>query len=38
MSDEEVLPKRVVNQYQMTTDMWEDRIKHWWMNNRGLSR
>uniref|UniRef100_A0A915KCU6 Moesin/ezrin/radixin homolog 1 n=1 Tax=Romanomermis culicivorax TaxID=13658 RepID=A0A915KCU6_ROMCU len=38
MREEEVLPQRVVSQYQMTTEMWEDRIKHWWMNNKGLSR
>lgn len=35
---EEQLPQRVVDQYQMTEEMWEDRIKTWWSNNKGLSR
>lgn len=27
----ELLPQRVIDQYQMTPQMWEDRIKTWWV-------
>lgn len=35
---EDLLPQRVIDQYQMTAEMWEDRIKTWWMNNKGMTR
>ncbi|KRY77210.1 Merlin [Trichinella pseudospiralis] len=35
---EELLPQRVLDQYQMTCEMWEDKIKTWWMNNRRMTK
>lgn len=35
---DQLLPQRVLSQYEMTPEMWEDRIQVWWVNNRGLSR
>lgn len=35
---EKLLPKRVINQYQMTATMWEDRIKTWYADHRSMSR
>lgn len=32
-----LLPQSVIDQYDMSTDMWEDRIRKWWANNSGLS-
>lgn len=34
----ELLPKSVTAQYEMTPQMWTDRIRRWWENNKGLSR
>ena len=33
-----LLPSSVLNQYEMTTDMWEEKIRNWWANNGGMSR
>ncbi|XP_070572381.1 merlin-like [Ptychodera flava] len=38
LSDEELLPKKVIDQYQMTPDMWEERISAWYEEHRGMSR
>ncbi|VDP09529.1 unnamed protein product [Soboliphyme baturini] len=38
LSLDELLPQRVIDQYQMTQEMWEERIKTWWINNKGMSR
>ncbi|KRX51082.1 Merlin [Trichinella murrelli] len=35
---EELLPQRVLDQYQMTCEMWEDKIKTWWMNNKRMTK
>ncbi|VDN02033.1 unnamed protein product [Thelazia callipaeda] len=34
----EFLPECVIKQYDMTPQMWEERIKRWWINNSGQSR
>lgn len=31
LATEDLLPQRVIDQYQMTPQMWEDRIKMWWV-------
>ncbi|KAH0953525.1 hypothetical protein HN011_010510 [Eciton burchellii] len=38
LATEDLLPQRVINQYQMTAEMWEDRIKIWYADHRGMSR
>ncbi|XP_017787144.1 PREDICTED: merlin [Nicrophorus vespilloides] len=38
LASEDLLPQRVIDQYQMTLEMWEDRIKVWYMDHRGMSR
>ncbi|CAD6190444.1 unnamed protein product [Caenorhabditis auriculariae] len=35
---EKLLPKSVIDQYDMSADMWRERIKRWWMNNAGQTR
>lgn len=32
------MPQRVIDQYQMTLDMWEERIRVWYADHRGMSR
>jgi hypothetical protein len=32
-----LLPKAVIDQYDMTPEMWIERIRKWWANNNGLS-
>ncbi|GBP39108.1 hypothetical protein EVAR_27469_1 [Eumeta japonica] len=34
----DLLPQRVIAQYQMTPEMWEDRIKIWYADHKGMSR
>jgi merlin protein len=38
LASEDLLPQRVIDQYQMTPEMWEDRIKIWYVDHRGMSR
>ncbi|XP_053130752.1 merlin-like isoform X2 [Hemicordylus capensis] len=38
LAPEELLPKRVLWQYQMTPDMWEERITGWYAGHRGIAR
>lgn len=38
LSSEVLLPQRVIGQYQMTPEMWEDRIKIWYADHKGMSR
>ncbi|XP_073917084.1 merlin isoform X2 [Castor canadensis] len=38
LAQEELLPKRVVNLYQMTPEMWEERITAWYAEHRGRAR
>lgn len=35
---DKLLPKSVIDQYDMSADMWRERIKRWWINNHGQSR
>ena len=35
---DDLLPQSVINQYQMTSDMWEERIKTWYADHRGMTR
>jgi merlin protein len=37
-NNEDLLPERVLNQYKMTREMWEERIKVWYADHRGMSR
>ncbi|ESO97541.1 hypothetical protein LOTGIDRAFT_103995 [Lottia gigantea] len=38
LASEDLLPQRVIDQYQMTAEMWEDRIKVWYADRRGMTR
>lgn len=38
LSMEELLPQRVISQYQMTPEMWEERIRIWYADHRGMTR
>ncbi|XP_057176466.1 NF2, moesin-ezrin-radixin like (MERLIN) tumor suppressor a [Triplophysa rosa] len=38
LSQEELLPKRVINLFQMTTEMWEERITICYAEHRGRTR
>ncbi|KAL5017365.1 hypothetical protein ScPMuIL_006954 [Solemya velum] len=38
LATEDLLPQRVIDQYQMTPEMWEERIKVWYADHRGVSR
>ncbi|RWS30407.1 merlin-like isoform X2 [Leptotrombidium deliense] len=35
---EDLLPQRVIDQYQMTPEMWEERIKIWYADHKGMTR
>uniref|UniRef100_A0A8D3BQE7 FERM domain-containing protein n=1 Tax=Scophthalmus maximus TaxID=52904 RepID=A0A8D3BQE7_SCOMX len=38
LAQDELLPKRVLMQYQMTADMWEEKITAWYAEHRGIAR
>ncbi|XP_031558263.1 merlin-like isoform X2 [Actinia tenebrosa] len=38
LKNEHLLPQRVLDQYQMTPDMWEERITSWYGEHKGLTR
>ncbi|XP_044845690.1 merlin isoform X5 [Mauremys mutica] len=38
LAQEELLPKQVINLYQMTPEMWEERITAWYAEHRGRAR
>ncbi|KAL6040977.1 hypothetical protein STEG23_035953, partial [Scotinomys teguina] len=38
LAQEELLPKRVINLYQMTLKMWEERITAWYAEHQGRAR
>ncbi|XP_014210518.1 merlin isoform X2 [Copidosoma floridanum] len=38
LASEDLLPQRVIDQYQMTPEMWEDRIKIWYADHKNMSR
>lgn len=35
---EDLLPQSVIDQYQMTPEMWEERIRVWYADHKGMSR
>lgn len=37
-NEEDLLPQRVIDQYKLTREMWEDRIKEWYADHKDLSR
>jgi len=38
LANEDLLPQRVIDQYKMTREMWEERIKVWYADHRGMAR
>jgi radixin len=34
--NERLLPKRVMEQFQLSADEWEKRVVNWWKEHRGL--
>ncbi|UYV81394.1 NF2 [Cordylochernes scorpioides] len=38
LANVKLLPQRVVDQYQMTPEMWEERIKVWYADHGGMAR
>ncbi|XP_041971983.1 merlin isoform X2 [Aricia agestis] len=38
LASEDLLPQRVIDQYQMTPEMWAERIKIWYADHKGMSR
>ncbi|XP_038074408.1 merlin-like [Patiria miniata] len=38
LANEELLPQRVVEQFDMTAEMWEERITAWYAEHQGLMR
>jgi len=38
LATEDLLPQRVIDQYQMTPDMWAEKIKVWYEAIRGMPR
>ncbi|KAJ8043804.1 Merlin [Holothuria leucospilota] len=38
LQDEELLPQRVIEQFNMSLEMWEERITAWYENHRSLMR
>uniref|UniRef100_H3BHZ9 NF2, moesin-ezrin-radixin like (MERLIN) tumor suppressor b n=1 Tax=Latimeria chalumnae TaxID=7897 RepID=H3BHZ9_LATCH len=38
LAQDELLPKRVLKQYQLTAEMWEEKITAWYAEHRGIAR
>ncbi|GBM06731.1 Merlin [Araneus ventricosus] len=38
LANEDLLPQRVIDQYQMTPEMWEERIKTWYADHKNMTR
>ncbi|XP_053563438.1 merlin isoform X2 [Bombina bombina] len=38
LSQEDLLPNRVLEQFQMTSEMWEEKIITWYAEHRGIAR
>jgi merlin protein len=34
--NERLLPKRVMEQFQLSPDEWEKRVVNWWKEHRGI--
>ena len=35
LHNERLLPKRVMDQFQLSVDEWEKRVVNWWKEHRG---
>jgi len=35
LASDDLLPKKVIDQYKMTREMWEERIKIWYAHHKG---
>lgn len=38
IANDDLLPQRVIDQYKMTLEMWEEKIKIWYADHKGMSR
>jgi len=38
LATEDLLPQRVIDQYQMTAEMWADKIRVWYTDFQGMQR
>ncbi|XP_015750682.1 PREDICTED: merlin-like [Acropora digitifera] len=38
LANDLLLPQRVIDQYQMTADMWEERITSWYAEHKEMRR
>jgi len=38
LATEDLLPQRVIDQYQMTPEMWAEKIKLWYTDFHGMQR
>jgi len=38
LATEDLLPQRVIDQYQMTPEMWAEKIKLWYTDFQGMQR
>uniref|UniRef100_A0A8C5LQW1 FERM domain-containing protein n=1 Tax=Leptobrachium leishanense TaxID=445787 RepID=A0A8C5LQW1_9ANUR len=38
LSQDELLPTQVLQQFQMTSEMWQDKITAWYADHRGIAR
>ncbi|XP_013794693.1 moesin/ezrin/radixin homolog 1-like [Limulus polyphemus] len=36
--NDRLLPQRVLDQHNLSTDMWEERITNWWMEHKGMPK
>jgi merlin len=33
-----LIPPSVIRQFEMSAEMWDEKIRNWWANNSGMSR
>ncbi|OQR70766.1 moesin/ezrin/radixin1-like [Tropilaelaps mercedesae] len=38
LTNDKLLPQRVIEQHMLTRDMWDERITKWWMEHIGMAR
>lgn len=38
LSNDRLLPQRVMDQHKLTRDQWEERITNWWAEHKGMPR
>ena len=36
LANERLLPKRVMEQFQLSSEEWEKRVVNWWKEHRGM--